>query len=429
MRGAFVLMLLPHSGAANLDNAAAANADNRRNLEGLVAAIRSLQSGGGTSGNLAAVVAHLQTLTDAGTANRGLAALLPEVSRQQILRDRRHQRAGLPPPSARRLTSRPNSTARNRQQTLAWSNLVWLTTGTGTAANPAAPPPKLDADVWLQGWYDDAVQDNRQGLEGFDAYGTGYSGGIDFNLSDNLALGLEAGRYRADVDSDLFGEDETTSNSWGASLYYSTDHEWFGQPVYQSWRLHYSHSRSSIDRRRLMLVLLDDTLRGIQLTSDIDAETDSSGINWALSFNAGDFVLQPYLAIEYSNLSTDDYLENGGGSLNLFVSSADEEQLVGTLGAALSRQYFAGNWMIAPSISAAFEHDFRADPTVTLSRFRGTDASFSTRGYAIEENRWRYSVSIGFYHTADWGISVSYQAQQKDDYRYQGAALSLQAKL
>jgi hypothetical protein len=69
------------------------------------------------------------------------------------------------------------------------------------------------------------------------------------------------------------------------------------------------------------------------------------------------------------------------------------------------------------------------DFTTTLSRFSETSDTFRTRGYKLTETRWRASAAMTAFYRNRAYISLSYEADAKDDYRHDGVILQLTVRV
>ena len=403
--------------SANIDAAVADQSD--ANLSRLASLLGQLQQRGASRGDLSDVLTSLNQSQQPQLIRRSLRSLLPAVDRATAIRAQAKIRAWRhrnKPATQRVRHSRPGS-ASSVLNFGSYSPTMYAT------ESSSSTNPRQSATWWLQAWQDRAEQSADDLFDGFDAEQTGASLGMDFALNPQLTVGLSYSTYSGEVDSNIFGLDDQQGDQLSLSAIWSNGNHSLSAQV--------SRSEDEIDRQRLMLVLTETTLRTFRLRSDIKATQTSYGVEYSYSLlpdptSTSNMLFTPFAGLSFDTIDTDDYVERGSDTLSLLVRTEQEEQFSGYLGASLGFAWFSDNWTFLPSISVAFEHDFKADPTVTTSRFRDTPLSFDTEGLEIEENRWRYTVGISLLHRNNVGVGLSYQGQRKGDYEYDGVVLNLQ---
>ncbi|NOX51068.1 MAG: autotransporter outer membrane beta-barrel domain-containing protein [Gammaproteobacteria bacterium] len=397
---------------ADIESSIAAGSDPNANLSRLMRALRHLQQNNPSVDGRNEVLNILDNASNAQQVRRSLRSLLPEVTRQNMLRER-----SVPAFNSRRTKhiSRLPTGERSAYLQPFSSNLVWL---------DSTDRYQPTTDFWLQTWVDQGTQDDADGFDGFDSESRGFAIGVDYNLSENLALGISAGRNNGEVSSDIFGDDEQYSNEIAVAVFYEQGiHSFSGS---------FKHSKSEVDRERIIIVDTDTASRSFRLNSDFQSTQNTLSLGYSLFLTHSDsFTFSPYLLATYSHLAIDNYIERGRGSLALIVETDNEAQLIGTLGANMSWSWAVGEWLVAPHIGVAIERDFRADVTTTFSRFSDAPTSlrFQTTGYNVEQNRWRYAFGISALHTKNVSVSINYEGQRKSDYKYDAAIINLRIRI
>lgn len=358
-------------------------------------------------GELAQVATLIRNTVSLANVITTLRALRPELGRGQVLRKLAHPRFG-----------RPNRTVLPSKQKNLSPNLLlqhsYALTNVGSDNNGPI-------QLWSQVWIDDAEQDDRDNIDGFDARSRGLTFGLDRTFG-RLGLGAQVATSTGTTESDLFGEDDVDSIEFGVNANWSIDDHLLSASI--------TYTDSELDRLRVIAIPTQTELRLFRLTSTIDSTQWAATVGWSGHWEIGDaWAVAPFTAFSYAQLETDDYLEQGAGNLSLGVATDDEQQSVGTIGASLSYLSGRGNWLISPSITFAYEHDFKADATQTQSRFLGTNFRFASRGYSITENRVRVSAGLQLANLNGWGFSLSLETQRKDDYAYNAAIIGVQFDL
>ncbi len=384
---------------ATLEDIAASATDGQRNLLRLVVALRRLQQADALPQELADVVADLDATDPASvTAIRTLRSLLPDVNRLQIVRDRA-------------AVARASLGLHDHQRAAQWGRFGARESATG------ADRDRLQ--LWVERLEDDAEQRARDGFDGFDADTAGTSIGLEYELTENLSANIRLGNYDATVVSDVFGRDRQDGREASLGIGYRLgDHHLSAT---------FSAVATDTNRTRGVIVNAPSGLRFLRLQADIDATQNALSLGYAGILASGDYwQLSPYAGATYARLETDDYEERSSSGSRLQVSSETEVQVLGSAGLSMSWHAIRGGWLFAPQLSAAVEHDFRADPTVTTTRLGNAAPRFQTEGFDIEETRFRFGAGMHFMHERGFGVGLYYDGQRKGDYRYDAAIISLQ---
>ena len=390
---------------ADIDTIVAAERDHRGNLARLVTALRQAQVS--DKGELANVYGRLNASeVSSRDVVRGLRSLLPDVTRLGFVRQRASQAGQVPALSGGR-----NEKSRTKLPAFSYFNDLDETSDERDGAR----------GWWLQGWGEEARQEDADGFDGFDARFSGVSAGLHYEISPVLTASFSAGLFEGTVDSRGLGEDEQDGDDYSLSLTYSRGAH--------AVNLAASYEPMQIDRLRVILVNTGGGPRRIPLRSQFDAEQASLSAGYTHSFILGDSLLVSSTAgLSYAQLRTEDYTEVGGGSLSLSVQTEDEVQVVGSVGLDVSWFAQVGAWSLLPSVGVAFDHDFRADPTQTSATFRGHSVRFGTEGYDVEQDRWRASMGLQMQHANGLGVGLSYIGYRRDDYRYNALVISMHGR-
>ena len=269
---------------------------------------------------------------------------------------------------------------------------------------------------------DEAEQDNRETIDGFEQNTIGLELGYERSISDALNLGISVARLTTDVDSNALGNDNIDTTEIALSANYING--------LHSLLFAVSYADNNTDRLRRFSVVTADGRRSFDLSSQIDARQLTASIGWSGFFAPADaWQIAPFVNLTFARLETDDYAEFGtNDELALIVTTADEDQLLGTAGLSVGYAVTKGNWLIAPNVSIAYERGFNVDVSETQSRFRRTDFTFSTRGFTTEKSRLRTSLGIQLLHYSGFAAGLSFEANSQKDYDYRALTLSLQAE-
>lgn len=342
---------------------------------------------------------------DDSDARRLLTDLLPALSRHRALAQRAVRR-GL-------VETRRGHGGEHRAGQAVRSPDPWLR----LAPVDDAPPPLTT--MWLQATREHADQDPRDGLAGFELDADGAVLGLEREITPALILGIAGGRNDATVDSGDRGRDATTASDYMAYASFASGRHRFD--LLTSARL------SEIDRRRVVRLPRADAPRSVVLTSDVRSEELLFSAGWRYQVPlGGGWSMRPGISLSHVSVTTDDYVETGGGALGLRVETEDVAETLA--GASLNLDYlaFAGTWAWAAGTGVRVERTLDADDTVTTSTFTGTRFGFTSRGYAVAETLWSGSVGLSAYHPSGFGVSLSVAHERQADYRYMASSLGLE---
>ena len=359
----------------------------------------------GASGELADVARLLAIAQSRDAIRNAFRALLPELARHQVLKQQRaHRRPG-----------------RRVEGSRGTPILLASVDASGIDAAPLEATKQPRTGLWLQAWADRAEQDDRDDINGFESDTSGISIGLDRAFTENWTLGLSIARQTGDVDSERFGQDDLESFEVSAYTSLSAGHNVFSATL--------GFADSETDRERTVVITTDAGNRAFGLVSDVNSERLAGSLSWTgIYSNQAALTLSPFASVGFSRLQTDDYVESGAGNLSLLVETDDEDELIGSAGVSLGMSRVTGNWLLAPNVTVAFEHDFKTDATRTLSRFRDTRFGFESSGLSVEENRWRFSVGFQALHVQGFAISLALETHRKDDYHYDAAIIGVQTQ-
>ncbi|MCZ6889431.1 MAG: autotransporter outer membrane beta-barrel domain-containing protein [Gammaproteobacteria bacterium] len=280
---------------------------------------------------------------------------------------------------------------------------------------PALMPTK---GIWIQALTDSSKQKDREGIDGFESDGESISVGFDRSIASNVRTGVRYARTGTKVLSNRFGRDDLKSDEITAYTSLGSGRH--------SLSLNFSYSDHETERVRPILIPTADSVRVVALFSQINASQWASTLSYGASFGSNAVRVSPFASMTYANLTTDDYLEAGPGDLSLLVATDDEEQIVGAAGVGFGIDWVAGNWLMAPSLQFAIDHDFKADQTTTFTRIPGSDFGFESSGYSIQKTRLRTGIGFTAIHIKGLSAYANVTIEHKRDYDYLGAIIGLQ---
>ena len=149
-------------------------------------------------------------------------------------------------------------------------------------------------------------------------------------------------------------------------------------------------------------------------TSDYDSYNVGAafevGKDYALSLAT---TLTPYVGIEYSHFSRDDFTESGAGTANLSVDDEDEDSLRTLLGVQLSGDIKTQNGMrFTPSAYVAYVREYLDNVSRVNAGFATVPTStFQIDGSDLDRNRVQVGLGISGQLNERTTINVSYNGE------------------
>ncbi|MEQ9002698.1 MAG: autotransporter outer membrane beta-barrel domain-containing protein, partial [Pseudomonadales bacterium] len=354
----------------------------------------------GDLGGVAGIVAEAPSL---GAVRDVVAQLLPALSRHRALRQRHGQRPG---PAAGMPQPRAGAAPR-------------LASAFGYAAALDSGESAPRTTLWVQAAWDDAEQDPRDGIDGFDSEARGALVGFERELTPALVAGVAVGLSEAEVVTSGRGRDDTDSQDLQGYL------RW--QAGAHRWSARVAVRRNDTDRVRLITFVRDGALREVRLRADIDSDERQLAVGWQWSpALPGGWYLTPSVQLSHLRLATDDYLESGGGALGLLVTTDDERQWLGNAGVAFGRFGGAGAWGWSTGAFVSFERLLRGDEVETTSTFAGTRFAFTSRAAQLEDTAVMAGIDLGLVHAGGFGAHLGLARTWQDDYRHRALMLGVE---
>ena len=265
----------------------------------------------------------------------------------------------------------------------------------GEAAGQSAQPKATKVTIWTGGSIN--VGD-RDGADGFEFETTGLSGGVDYRLSRDLAIGVGLGYGHDDSDVGSNGS-RSKGDSYTAAIYgsYLPAENFFidGLLGYQ-W-------------------LSFDSKRYVTSTGDF-AFGERDGEQWFASISAGglfdvyDLHLSPYARLDIARATLDAFTERGDPSTALRYGEQDITTTTGSLGVTMRYDQPSSFGIVSPELRLEYQHDFEGDSAVTMN-YADIFSGPTYRGFIDGLDRDRFIIGVGAnIRTAqDFAIRVEYR--------------------
>ncbi|MFT5427248.1 MAG: outer membrane autotransporter protein [Gammaproteobacteria bacterium] len=269
--------------------------------------------------------------------------------------------------------------------------------------------------MWLQGFGSTIDQDNRKGINGFDADTVGTSFGVDTLLRDNLRVGAAFSYASTEVDTND-SNNNVDIDSYQGALYASYESgPWFVDGIA-------SYAQNDYDSTRNVVA---GTVNRI---AKADFDADQFGIKGTVgrTFNVYNVDLTPYVALHYVYLDTDGYTESGAGTVNLTVDDEEADFLQSTLGVSLSKEMETNNGTkYTPEAHIAWLHEYLDENQNNTSTFTGGGGSFTTNGFDPADDSVNIGASVAIYNNNNIDVRAAYDFEAKSDYDSHTGQLTL----
>jgi uncharacterized protein with beta-barrel porin domain len=201
--------------------------------------------------------------------------------------------------------------------------------------------------------------------QGYDRNTLGFAGGVDFATDKSSLVGVAMLWSTTDVDFDRPGE-TADIDTWQIGAYGS----WGLGGLYADLSANFAWN--DIDSRRLVDIydVVSDAAK-----AQYDQQIFTVAGELGTVFTAARTNIQPFIGLDYRNLSGDGFSESGVGSFDLVVDDLSADSLKTRLGVRASSKFEAGDMAIVPEARLEWQHQFmddRQDFSATFSGYPGS---------------------------------------------------------
>jgi len=257
------------------------------------------------------------------------------------------------------------------------------------------PGPQNHWGVWATGFGDFVNVDGDGNGKGYDFTTGGFSLGIDYRLTDQLAIGV-LGDY-AHTWTSLKPAGDVDVDSGRGGLYAT----WFDHGIYLNGAIYGGHNTYESSRAGL---------QGMASGGTEGAEW-STFISGGYDLHFGQISAGPIASLQYTYVSIDDFSEKGSLA-PLLIHSGSAESLRSDVGFRAFYQWQIGKLVVEPSLKATWEHEYRYSALPIAAGFAGIPGPSATF-YGPSEGHDSAVVSAGVSVQFTPAIStyVSYDGQ------------------
>ena len=231
-----------------------------------------------------------------------------------------------------------------------------------SAAGPVTDP----WNVYVRGSVILAQGFSQPSISHFDDNTESVEIGVDYTITPNFLIGVDAGYGHTDVTLDDNGSSATV-DSYSPGLYASyADGGWYANAMGNYVHNAYTQARSI----SFLSQTANSAPEGNEGVADLDGGYD---------FHAGALTYGPLAGLQYTHLTVDGYSESGSVA-DLSVNDDQSDSLRSRLGGRLSYALSHCGMNFTPHLDASWQHEFMDQSRGITSSFNGTAlGSFSVR--------------------------------------------------
>ena len=240
----------------------------------------------------------------------------------------------------------------------------------GAAGDDPTAEPLRDSPLgfFIKGQFNVGDKQRTRNEQGFKTDRKAFTFGLDYSLTDDFILGAAFG-YGATENNYFAGSGRMETDAFEFSTYGSY---FLPSDYYVDWVLSYAlHSFDST--RRIKLASFDTT-------ADSSPEGDQYGVSLGFGKDIAiqEFIINPYIRLEYLNTSVNKFRESGGGGLALEFANQLIESASTTLGGQASRAISTPWGIVSPSLRFEWVHQYMDDSRLIQARFSQAVAGTGT---------------------------------------------------
>jgi outer membrane autotransporter protein len=241
--------------------------------------------------------------------------------------------------------------------------------------------------VWITGFGDFASVDADANAKGYDFTTGGASLGIDYRVTNQLAVGVMGEYSHTWTHLNPGGHIDVDSGRGGV---YAT---WFNHGIYLNGAIYGGHNTYDSGRAGLA---------GLANGSGEGAEW-SAFVGGGYDFHFGPLTLGPIAALQYTDVHIDGFSEKGSLA-PMQIHSDSAESLRSDVGFRASYQWQVGKIVIEPSLKATWEHEYKYSALPVTAGFVGVPGPSGTF-FGPSEGHDSAVISAGV--SAQWTPAIS----------------------
>ena len=215
--------------------------------------------------------------------------------------------------------------------------------------------------VWVTGFGDFVNVDGDGNAQGYDFTTGGVSLGLDYRITDQLAIGVFGDYSHTWTSLNPSGHIDVDSGRGGL---YAT---WFSHGLYINGAIYGGHNNYDSGRAGL----------GGLANGGTEGAEWSTFISGGYDFHFGPLTVGPIASLQYTDVGVDSFSEKGSLA-PLAIHSDSVESLRSDVGFRLFYQWQIGKIMFEPSLKAAWEHEYKYSALPITAGFAGIPGPSAT---------------------------------------------------
>lgn len=261
--------------------------------------------------------------------------------------------------------------------------------------------------AWIKGFANYAEQDGRDLINGFDATTKGLAIGGDTFVTDRCLAGLSLAFASSRIHHEL-NHARTEIEYYQGSIYGDVN---LSNPMFINWMaaatyLNYDQNRT---------IRLNNT--SVPVKADYHGWQYGARAELGYAFGKLSFHTVPTIALTYSHLNIEEYIERGAGSANQKVSPSPQDNLQAEFGVKLVNNIVVDPVLTQPEVHAKVRYDLFDVKQKTSSQFISIGPAYDTVGYLPTKESYNAGASLTVFGENGFVFSVSYDYDFKNDYR------------
>ena len=263
--------------------------------------------------------------------------------------------------------------------------------------------------LWGQGFYQNADQDQRDGVAGYDAETYGFIAGADTaGSNEDWILGAALSYGLTDVESEAADQAQTDIDAYQISIYGNYD---LTDDAYISGQVGYIYGQNETTRTNV------GGVSGLTANGEFDSHTISASAEVGRSFAHKNATFTPFLTASAVHYTAEGYTETGAGTASLTVGEADMDVLEFGAGVDTKLSYTLQNQAtVEPAIRIGVHHDVIGDTFETTNQFGSLGSSFTVSGFEPAKTTFNIGAGVTYFAPENWELSARYDYEFKSDY-------------
>ncbi|WP_163369896.1 autotransporter domain-containing protein [Endozoicomonas acroporae] len=264
--------------------------------------------------------------------------------------------------------------------------------------------------VWIQYAYNNAKQDEKDGVSGYKDKTNGFTLGADWELDPMFDAGVAYTYAKSDISGEGVGSGSTMdSKNHIFTLYGSYDQD----DMFMDGMISYASGDNKGHRN----------VSGNRVQSSYDSKSWGIGLSGGMTLpTSEEWSWQPLVAFNYYRITTDDYRESAPLSHLAFDQVKNDNYTIMELGAGvrLMGDIQMDDLAFRPAFKLMVLHDFKDDPVTMTAHYAAGGESFVVHGAKRDTTRYQFAASVDMDLHDNMTLSFNYSHDWMDNFKSDG---------